>query len=59
MPAVKTSRTAEKDAEFRFLKHEIDLSGILQEIEYTFAVRGHELYYIPFIRRGDELTPAV
>ncbi len=59
LPAVKNSRTAEKDAEFLFLKHEIDLSGTLQEIEYTFAVRGHELYYIPFIRRGDELTPAV
>ncbi|MDV0441198.1 hypothetical protein [Methanorbis furvi] len=59
LPAVKNSKIAEKDAEFLFLKHEVDLSGTLQDIEYNFAVRGHELYYVPFIRRGDNLSPAV
>lgn len=59
LPALKSSKTAEKDAEFLFLKHEIDLSGTLQELEYTFSILGHELYYIPFVRRGEDLSPAV
>lgn len=59
MPAVKSSKTAEKDAEFLFLKHEISLSGTLQELEYTFLVTGHALSYLPFIHHGDVFTPAV
>ena len=59
MPALMSSTNAEKEAEFLFLKREIDLAGTLQELEYPFSGVGHELYYIPFLRRGDDLTPAV
>ena len=59
LEAVKTSRAAEKDAEFLFLKQEVAAVGTLQEIEYTFQVKGHEVVYVPFVRSGSGYTPAL
>lgn len=59
LAAVKTSGAAAKDAEFLFLKQEVAAAGTLQEIEYTFAVTGHEVVYVPFVRSGSGYTPAL
>lgn len=56
--ATKTSRAAEMDAEFLFLKQEVEAAGTLQDIEYTFRIVGHAVVYIPFVVSKNGYSPA-
>ena len=52
VPARLSMADARNEAEFLFLRHELDASGTLQSIDYEFHVQGVTLAYLPFYQDG-------
>jgi len=52
IPARLPMADARNEAEFLFLRHELDASGTLQSIDYEFLVDGITLAYLPFYQDG-------
>lgn len=52
IPARLPMADARNEAEFLFLRHELDASGTLQSIDYEFLVDGITLTYLPFYQDG-------
>jgi len=52
IPARLPMADARNEAEFLFLRHELDASGTLQSIDYEFLVDGVTLAYLPFYQDG-------
>lgn len=46
--------TAKKNAEFIFLRHETEIPGILQSLDYDFVVRSTEVLYLPVYKSKGE-----
>ncbi|MCP1715827.1 hypothetical protein J2T58_001698 [Methanocalculus alkaliphilus] len=59
IPAWMENPDARKHAEFMFLRHETEISGTLQEIDYEFTINSHKLVYMPFYKNGNKYIPAI
>lgn len=51
--------SARSAAEFLFLRHETEIPGTLQRLEYNFTVRDTKVVYLPAFKSGNNFTPAV
>jgi len=50
---------AKQHSEFMFLRHEADISGTLQEIDYNFNINSYRIVYMPFYRNKNKYTPGI
>lgn len=59
VPAVIDNEGAKQHSEFMFLRHEADISGTLQEIDYDFDINSYRIIYMPFYRNKNKYTPGI
>ena len=51
--------SARSAAEFLFLRHETEIPGTLQKLEYDFVIRDSRVVYLPAFKSGETYTPAL
>ena len=54
VPMTMEESTAKENAEFIFLRHETEIPGILQRLDYDFVVRSTEVLYLPVYKSNGE-----
>jgi hypothetical protein len=59
LPAVLSKKEAAEMADFVVVTMEAEQPGVLQNLDYTLTVNDTKMVYLPFIRSGQGLMPAL
>lgn len=50
VPVIMNEEGAGHAAEFLFIRHEVEISGTLQKLDYDFTIHNQEIIYLPFYK---------
>ncbi|WOF15902.1 hypothetical protein F1737_03920 [Methanoplanus sp. FWC-SCC4] len=54
VPAFIDNHGAKQHSEFMFLRHEAEISGTLQKIDYDFNINSYRIVYVPFYKNKNK-----